>query len=438
MNKTRMLAVLIALMFVLSACDQSRSSRTGETAVAANIGIPLAFNAEGNEAGGARLTWDAITSRLYNIYRGTTTNFQDAVLVREGVTTSPQADTDLASGTHYYWLTATDSTGANESVAAGPMAVTIVTPQPEETAPPVAETAPPEVAETTVPEEASTTVPDPAPAGGIDYDALAKAMAPYMNGGNQMPPSSPQGDGGVVTQNPGGDTGTPYNLPPQPQIGHPSLYLETGVPCVQSGNELVCTDVDAHTKNWKVQLLPGTVAIIGGYTVDGVTNGVYKAQEGPGQVDTTVTDGFVAIVISDWSYGEWCFRLSQTHTEPAKLNQPDWARENRNPLDGWAQCEGIPFDTTRSGAFLTPAGGAGNQPPAPGNAGGSGVHPPDYTGVGKTKTFPAGTPVFGYKLVMNGKTYSSCSIANPTSEVTVTDGGAYPGAGDVLAACALQ
>jgi hypothetical protein len=114
----------------------------------------------------------------------------------------------------------------------------------------------------------------------------------------------------------------PYNLPPQPQIGHPSLYLETGVP------DPYGTSIDAHTKHWVIELLPDTTAIIGGFTVDGVSNGVYKAQAGPGKLDVTVTDGFVAIIKNEWANAEFCFRVSQAI-------QYNWAHQTELPLSGW-------------------------------------------------------------------------------------------------------
>lgn len=117
----------------------------------------------------------------------------------------------------------------------------------------------------------------------------------------------------------------PYNIPPQPQVGHPSLYLETGVP------DPYGQSIDAHTKHWVIELLPGTTAIIGGFTVDGVENGVYKAVAGPGVVDTVVTDGFVAVTTNEWANAEFCFRVNQAI-------QFNWAHQTLIPLPGWNAC----------------------------------------------------------------------------------------------------
>lgn len=119
--------------------------------------------------------------------------------------------------------------------------------------------------------------------------------------------------------------GSPYNLPPQPQIGHPSLYLETGVPDPVSGSS-------ANTKRWVIDVLPNTVAIVGGFIVDGVSNGVYKAIAGPAKLDTTVTDGFLAITKAEWANAEWCFRIAQAV-------QYGWAHNIERPLPVWTACK---------------------------------------------------------------------------------------------------
>ena len=108
----------------------------------------------------------------------------------------------------------------------------------------------------------------------------------------------------------------PYNLPPQPYIPHPSLYLETGI---------------RQTKVWQIELLPNTVAIIGGYEVDGLSGGVYKVLNGPGLIETTVTDGFVSVVQAEWGKEEFCFRIKQAE-------QFGWAHAHLFPLPEWEAC----------------------------------------------------------------------------------------------------
>ncbi len=124
----------------------------------------------------------------------------------------------------------------------------------------------------------------------------------------------------------------PYNLPPQPEIGHPSVYLETGVPCKNVPQGTVCADLNDHTKHWVIPLLTGTTAIVGGFNVDGTSNGVYKAVAGPGTLDTTVTDGFVAITKNEWANTEFCFRIAQAV-------QFGWAHATETPLSGWSACQ---------------------------------------------------------------------------------------------------
>lgn len=152
--------------------------------------------------------------------------------------------------------------------------------------------------------------------GGSTYPCLGYATAPSQSTPAAQPLSTSSSD-------------PLYNLPPQPQIGHPSVYLETGVPCQNIPQGMKCNDVDEHTKHWVIQLLPGTTAIIGGFTVDGVTNGVYKAQAGPGTLDVIVTDGFVAITKNEWANAEFCFRIAQAV-------QFNWAHKTVLPLPGWS------------------------------------------------------------------------------------------------------
>jgi hypothetical protein len=200
-----------------------------------------------------------------------------------------------------------------------------------------------------------------------------------------------------------GKSGAPYNLPPQPQIGHPSAYLETGVPCVNVDGSTTCTDVDAHTKTYKIEILPDAVAIVGGVKVDGVDGGVYKAMAGPGTLQTTVTDGFVAITKKDWGQGEWCFRIGQTV-------QYNWAHAHETPLSGWS-CDAA-------------------QP-----SGGKAATGRQTTGVGSTLPFVAGADVIGVDIVLdNGTAYHSCHLASAPTGGKVTTGVISPNADEIKAA----
>lgn len=112
---------------------------------------------------------------------------------------------------------------------------------------------------------------------------------------------------------------------PQPQIRHASLYLETGVPDPYS------EDVNNHTKLWNFRVVDGMTAIVGGFTVDGTSDGVYRAIQGPGRVNTKVTDGFVEVIRSDWANAQFCERVRQAKNE-------GWAHQHIRPLDGWTSC----------------------------------------------------------------------------------------------------
>ncbi|MFA7675833.1 MAG: hypothetical protein WCY28_00265, partial [Candidatus Shapirobacteria bacterium] len=83
---------------------------------------------------------------------------------------------------------------------------------------------------------------------------------------------------------------------PQTQIGHPSIYVETHV----SGNPI----------KYVFDIPQEYVGIVGGYNVDGVDKGVYKAF-GPGHYEIVVTDGFGLITNDNWAQAEFEFRIQQ-------------------------------------------------------------------------------------------------------------------------------
>jgi hypothetical protein len=126
---------------------------------------------------------------------------------------------------------------------------------------------------------------------------------------NQQPPAPTQDAPSAVD----------YGLVPQPYVPHPSSYQETG----HTGSD------SDKTITWTLQVLPNTVLIIGGYRVDGVDGGVYKAIAGPATVTTTVTDGFYSIVASEWGQNEYCFRLGEAI-------RYGWAHAHLSPLSGWS------------------------------------------------------------------------------------------------------
>lgn len=107
-----------------------------------------------------------------------------------------------------------------------------------------------------------------------------------------------------------------YGQPPQPQIPHPALYVETGI---------------GQTHNWTLPVDPDKVLVVGGFRVNGRDNGVYKAWPGGQTVVVEVTDGFAAIVKADWAKEEFCFRIGQAR-------KYSWAHSIIEPLPGWPAC----------------------------------------------------------------------------------------------------
>lgn len=104
-----------------------------------------------------------------------------------------------------------------------------------------------------------------------------------------------------------------YGQPPQLQVRHPSLYKETGI---------------GGTQTWALEIDEDKVLIVGGWKVDDVSGGVYRAVSGPTAVTLKVTDGFVAIVKAEWAQTEFCFRVAQAR-------EYGWAHQNIQPLEGW-------------------------------------------------------------------------------------------------------
>jgi hypothetical protein len=104
---------------------------------------------------------------------------------------------------------------------------------------------------------------------------------------------------------------------PQPEIGHPSLYVETGT---------------EGTKSWTLEASDDEVVIVGGFCVDNRCNGVYKAYEGPVTVEVDVTDGFALVAVEEWSAQEFCFRINQAR-------ELGWAHEHVEPLKDWEPCQ---------------------------------------------------------------------------------------------------
>lgn len=83
----------------------------------------------------------------------------------------------------------------------------------------------------------------------------------------------------------------------QAYIPHPRRYEETGI---------------ENTKTWKnIVVNDDEYLVVGGTSVNGTNDGVYRGY-GPGTYTTiTVTNGFISIVDDDWGDEEFDFRVDQ-------------------------------------------------------------------------------------------------------------------------------
>jgi hypothetical protein len=97
--------------------------------------------------------------------------------------------------------------------------------------------------------------------------------------------------------------------PTQQQQRHPTVYEETRVSSVP-----VTFDLDVPV---------GYIAIVGGWEVDGVDNGVYRAF-GPGHQTVTIVDGFALLIEEEWGQAEFDFRVEQAE-------QLGWAHNTVDP-----------------------------------------------------------------------------------------------------------
>jgi hypothetical protein len=185
-------------------------------------------------------------------------------------------------------------------------------------------------------------------------------------------------------------------LNPQTQIGHPAFYLETGV----SGSQ-----------TWTVSVPAGAVMIAGGFSVDGQSNGTYKAWAENQTVTTTVQNGFVLVTMADWGAREFCFRVKQAVSY-------DWAHSNLIPLAGWPACNTAAATSVPS-ATTVPTIQSGSRTRV-------------ETGVGQARQFVAGDTVWGFSIrLSNGTNYGQCVLRNAPTGGTLTDGVVNPSSTEV-------
>lgn len=187
-----------------------------------------------------------------------------------------------------------------------------------------------------------------------------------------------------------------YDRPPQPQIGHPSFYIETGV--------------NKDEQCWEIPIKEGFVAVVGGFTVDGVSNGVYKAIEGPKTITVRVVDGFALVAVREAAQGEFLFRVNQAI-------QYNWARNTIQPLPGWSAPATNPPTTAPT---AVPA--AKERRP---------------TGENQTLQFRPGDAVIGWEITLdNGKkcTGGNCYLPSAITNGSVKSGVINPWETEVVGA----
>lgn len=234
--------------------------------------------------------------------------------------------------------------------------------------------------------------------------ALAQTQTPLLA---KIPPVAP------ATQNLGpkasNSHGAAYGSPSQPYNPNPAIYIRTGVPDQYNPS-------GENTKTWNFQILDGYTAVIGGYTVDNQTGGVYKTLKGPAQLKTTVTDGFVSVIENDWLDEEWAFRIG----EAQKYN---WAMTHVYP-PGAAQA--APADQPAASApTAAPRQVAPKATAAPAANGERRT-----SGENKAIKFSKGEAVVGWQIVINGKTYNQCYFASAPGAGQVTNGVVNPWDGE--------
>ena len=204
-----------------------------------------------------------------------------------------------------------------------------------------------------------------------------------------------------------------YDRVPQPQIAHPSFYNETGV--------------NTKTMCWEVELRDGFTLIIGGFVVDGVSGGVYKAIQGPANVNVRITDGFIAIVVKEVAEREFCFRLGQAV-------QYNWAHGTVEPLKGWTSCPVIgaqPKQEIKATATATPKPAqvqptATPVPPTPATAAPAERRP---SGERQAIQFNTGESVYGWEIELgDGRkcTAGECYLPSAPMAGKVTSGVVNP------------
>lgn len=87
-----------------------------------------------------------------------------------------------------------------------------------------------------------------------------------------------------------------YGNNPQKYIPHPNMYKETGI--------------SGQIYTWTFTVRNDEYAIVGGYSVNGIIDGLYKGF-GPGTYTVNIIDGFISVITAEWGANEFDFRVDQ-------------------------------------------------------------------------------------------------------------------------------
>jgi hypothetical protein len=193
-------------------------------------------------------------------------------------------------------------------------------------------------------------------------------------------------------------------IDPQMQQTHSAaFYLATGI---------------TGKNEWTIEFPSNAVLIVGGFEVNGTSNGVYQAFDVSPQ-KVAITDGFALVTLDKWANWEFCFRVYQAE-------QYGWAHETVTPLSGWTDCAAMPMsmeDGPTSGQSTA------NVTATPGTTGTR-----QATGQNNRLHFEAGAAVWGWEIVLdNGKTCTGgdCYLPSSPSAGTVLSGVINPWPGEV-------
>ena len=180
-----------------------------------------------------------------------------------------------------------------------------------------------------------------------------------------------------------------------------------------TANQLSYDDTGVgKTREWTIKVNPDQVLIVGGYGLNGVSRGVYRAYPG-GTATIRVFDGFYSLVSAGNANEQWCFRIGQAEDF-------GWAHQIEEPLVGWTSCDQYRTQSNRQAPSVKAAGPTDRQ----------------ETGLGKTLPFDKGAHVAGTRITLeDGTKFDQCSFSSAPQKGTVFTGVINPFPGEELNPC---